>query len=123
MAQIRYLVADVDASVAFYTNQLGFELVRQFGPAMAIVRSGDIELWLAGPAASASRPMPDGTRPKPGGWSRFVLPVEDIGKKVSELRASGVEFRNEVVVGPGGKQILCLDPSGNVIELFEGVKE
>lgn len=119
MAQIRYIVADVPSSISFYTEHLGFELKQQFGSAMAIVQFGDIELWLAGPAASASKPMPNGEQPEPGGWSRFVLPISDIKKKVQELREKGVEFRSDIITGPGGKQILCLDPSGNVVELFE----
>jgi catechol 2,3-dioxygenase-like lactoylglutathione lyase family enzyme len=119
MAAIRYLVDDVDASVSFYTELLGFELIEQFGPAMAIVRRDDLTLWLAGPAASASRPMPDGRKPAPGGWNRFVLQVDDLAAMVERLRASGVGFRNDVVSGPGGKQILCEDPAGNVVELFE----
>ncbi len=123
MAQIRYLVNDVALSIAFYTQQLGFELKQQFGPAMAILESGDIQLWLAGPAASASKPMPDGTQPIPGGWSRFVLPVESLEQTVDTLRANGVQFRNDIVSGPGGQQILCLDPSGNVIELFQSAGE
>jgi len=123
MAQIRYIVKDVDLSIEFYSEHLGFELKQQFGPAMAIVEHGDIQLWLAGPAASASKPMPDGETPAPGGWSRFVLPIEDIEQAVETLRASGVSFRNDIVSGPGGKQILCLDPSGNVIELFESAGE
>ncbi len=123
MAQIRYLVNDVDLSIAFYTQQLGFELKQQFGPAMAILESGDIQLWLAGPAASASKPMPDGTQPIPGGWSRFVLPVERLEQTVETLRANGVQFRNDIVSGPGGQQILCLDPSGNVVELFQSAGE
>ena len=119
MAQIRYIVNNVDETVSFYTDQLGFTLNQQFGPAMAILEKADIQLWVAGPAASASKPMPDGAQPEPGGWARFVLPVENIEKSVSELSANGVKFRNDIVEGPGGKQCLCLDPSGNVIELFE----
>jgi catechol 2,3-dioxygenase-like lactoylglutathione lyase family enzyme len=119
MVQVRYIVSDVGKAVAFYTGLLGFNLVQQFGPAMAIVARGDLELWLAGPAASASRPMPDGAQPVPGGWNRFVLPVEDIERTVAELTAAGAHFRNAIIAGPGGKQILCEDPSGNVIELFE----
>jgi len=119
MAQVRYIVNDVDAAVAFYTSRLGFALVQQFGPAMAILQREDLRLWLAGPPASASRPMPDGTRPAPGGWSRFVLTVEDLESLVEELRREGVRFRNEIVTGPGGRQILCEDPSGNPIELFQ----
>jgi len=119
MATVRYLVADVDAAREFYTGQLGFELVEQFGPAIAMVRYGDLTLWLAGPVASAARPMPDGRKPEPGGWNRLVVEVEDIEARVAQLRAAGARFRNDVVSGPGGKQILVEDPSGNPIELFE----
>jgi catechol 2,3-dioxygenase-like lactoylglutathione lyase family enzyme len=118
MAVMRYLVADVDASIAFY-ERLGFAVEQQFGPAMAIVRRDDLDLWLAGPAASAARPMPDGRVPEPGGWNRVVVTVEDLPARVGELAAAGVSFRNEVVTGPGGRQVLCEDPSGNVVELFE----
>jgi catechol 2,3-dioxygenase-like lactoylglutathione lyase family enzyme len=118
MAVMRYIVADVDASVAFY-SRLGFEVDQQFGPAMAIVGRDDLTLWLAGPSASASRPMPDGRRPEPGGWNRLVLTVDDLTTTVDDLRAVGVPFRNDIVTGPGGRQILCEDPSGNVVELFE----
>jgi catechol 2,3-dioxygenase-like lactoylglutathione lyase family enzyme len=119
MATVRYLVRDVGAAVAFYTSALGFELKQQFGPAMAILARGDLTLWVAGPMASAARPMPDGKKPEPGGWNRFVVEVEDLAGLVAKLRERGVAFRNEVVEGPGGKQILCEDPSGNVVELFE----
>jgi glyoxylase I family protein len=119
MAQVRYFVHDVASSVAFYTSVLGFELRQQFGPAMAIVSRGDLTLWLAGPGASASRPMPDGRRPEPGGWNRFVIEVDDVVATVERLKQGGATFRNEIVTGPGGKQILCEDPSGNVVELFE----
>jgi catechol 2,3-dioxygenase-like lactoylglutathione lyase family enzyme len=119
MATVRYLVRDVDASVAFYTQKLGFALEQQFGPAMAIVRRGDLTLWLAGPMASAARPMPDGRTPEPGGWNRIVVEVEGLDAKIAELEAAGVTFRNRTVTGPGGRQILCEDPSGNVVELFE----
>lgn len=118
MATMRYIVTDVDSSVGFY-GSLGFVLVQQYGPAMAILRSGDLDLWLAGPTASASRPMPDGRPPEPGGWNRVVLSVDGLDARVSDLRAAGVTFRNDVVSGPGGRQILCEDPSGNVVELFE----
>lgn len=118
MATMRYLVSDVDASVAFY-ERLGFAVEQQFGPAIAIMRRDDLDLWLAGPTASAARPMPDGRRPEPGGWNRFVVTVADLAARVEELRAAGVPFRNDIVTGPGGQQILCEDPSGNVVELFE----
>jgi len=119
MASVRYIVDDVDAAVEFYTEALGFEVRQQFGPAMAILARGDLDLWVAGPPASASRPMPDGSRPAPGGWNRFVLEVADLPARVAALRERGVKFRNEIVAGPGGRQILCEDPSGNAIELFE----
>lgn len=119
MAQVRYFVTDVGEAVLFYTGHLGFALKQQFGPAMAILDRGDLQLWLAGAAASASKPMPDGTKPQPGGWNRFVLTVEDLDALVLRLSDAGVRFRNDIVTGPGGKQILCEDPSGNVIELFQ----
>jgi catechol 2,3-dioxygenase-like lactoylglutathione lyase family enzyme len=119
MASVRYLVNDVDAAIAFYRDRLGFTLDQQFGPAMAILRHGDLTLWLAGPAASAAKAMPDGRKPQPGGWNRFVLQVADIAATVGTLRAAGVAFRNDIVSGPGGRQILVEDPSGNVVELFQ----
>jgi catechol 2,3-dioxygenase-like lactoylglutathione lyase family enzyme len=119
MATFRYLVTDVGEAVAFYTGPLSFQLEHQFGPAMAIVRREDLRLWLAGPTASAARPMPNGRVPEPGGWNRIVLEVDDLGAMVEGLRASGVTFRNDIVIGPGGQQILCEDPSGNVVELFQ----
>ena len=119
MTAVRYLVRDVDQAVAFYTKHLGFTLVQQFGPNMAIVTRDDLTLWLAGPGASAARPMPDGRKPEPGGWNRFVLEVEDLGALAAKLKQQGVAFRNDIVTGPGGLQILCEDPSGNVIELFQ----
>lgn len=119
MAQVRYIVENVDQAVAFYSRHLGFERLQQFGPAMAIIQRDDLQLWLAGPTASASKPMPDGAQPMPGGWSRIVISVEDLDKVVSDLRAHGVIFRNDIVSGPGGRQILCEDPSGNPVELFQ----
>lgn len=119
MAEVRYLVDDVDAAVLFYQDFLGFELMQQFGDAMAIVERGDLALWLAGPGASARKPMDDGTMPEPGGWARIVLKVDDMDETVALMRARGVRFRNDVVLGPGGKQVLVVDPSGNLVELFE----
>src|SRR6266404_2969502 len=118
MAYVRYLVSDVQKAVDFYSTHLDFTVQQQF-PAMAILKRDDLTLWLAGPQASASQPMPDGRKPEPGGWNRFVLPVADLAALVKALRAQGVAFRNEIVTGPGGQQILCEDPSGNVIELFQ----
>lgn len=119
MATVRYFVVDVDASVVFYTKHLGFTLRQQFGPNMAILDRGDLTLWLAGRQASASRPMPDGAVPAPGGWNRFVIEVTDLPTFIRTLQDDGVSFRNTMIEGPGGRQILCLDPSGNVIELFQ----
>ena len=119
MATVRYLVSDVERSVAFYIDQLGFEMVEQMGAAFARVQRGDLTLWLAGPQSSAARPMPDGRQPTAGGWNRFVIEVEDLAERVATLTVAGVTFRNAVVAGPGGKQILAEDPSGNVVELFE----
>ncbi len=119
MAAFRYIVADVDQAVDFYTRLLGFTLEKQFGPAMAIVRRDDLSLWLAGPTSSAARPMPDGRKPEPGGWNRIVLAVDNLDAAVERLRVVGARLRNDIVSGPGGRQILVEDPSGNVIELFE----
>ena len=119
MATVRYMVSDVEAAVAFYTRHLGFAVKQQFGSTIAILTRDGFTLWLAGPTASAARPMPDGRTPEPGGWNRFVLQVEDIAQFSAALREQGVPFRNDIVDGPGGKQILCEDPSGNVVELFE----
>ena len=116
---VRYLVSDVEAAIAFYREHLGFDLKQQFGPAMAIVARGDLTLWLAGPVSSAAQPMPNGDRPVPGGWNRIVLTVENLPMLVDKLKFSGVNFRNDIVKGPGGSQILCEDPSGNPIELFQ----
>jgi len=119
MPTIRYIVHDVDQAIAFYRDTLGFRLQQQFGPNMAILERDGLTLWVAGPGASASRPMPDGRRPEPGGWNRFVLQVDDLPTLVADLRGRGVMFRNEIVTGPGGQQILCEDPSGNAVELFQ----
>ena len=121
MPTIRYIVSDVDRAIAFYTQNLGFNLDRQDGPAFATVSKGDLTLWLSGPQSSAARPMPDGRRPKPGGWNRLVLQVDDLPSRVTEMKQAGVAFCNEIVVGPGGKQILTQDPNGNLVELFEPV--
>lgn len=119
MATVRYLVSDVDRAVAFYTGHLGFALIEQMGPAFAILRRDDLTLRVAGPHASASRPMPDGSQPVPGGWNRFVVEVDDLESLVARLRESGVRFRNDILTGVGGKQILAEDSEGNPIELFE----
>ena len=119
MANVRYLVRDVDAAVAFYVDKLGFELVERWGPPFAMVGRGDLTLWLSGPGSSASRPLENGSVPAPGGWNRLVLETDDLDALVERLRQSGVPFRSAIVAGPGGKQILVDDPSGNPIELFE----
>lgn len=119
MARFRYLVHDVDLSVAFYTGHLGFSLSQQFGPAMAIVERDDLALWLAGPRSSAARAMPDGAQPEPGGWNRIVLTIDDLDALHAALAADGVRFRGPIIDGPGGRQVLCEDPSGNPVELFE----
>ena len=119
MAQVRYIVNDVDAAIDFYVSNLGFQLDQQYGPAMAILLKDDLSLWVAGPMASASKPMPDGSTPTPGGWSRFVLTVENMDEFVAQLKENGVNLKNDILEGPGGRQVLCEDPSGNTIELFE----
>jgi glyoxylase I family protein len=119
---VRYQVKDVSRSVAFYTHQLGFKLDQQNLPAFAQVSIGDLKLILSGPGASGSRPMPDGRRQEPGGWNRVVLQINDLAARVDELKKGGLHFRNNLEVGPGGKQIQLEDPDGNAIELFEPVR-
>ncbi len=116
---VRYMVGDVDAAVAFYTTHLGFTLLSRTAPAFADVARGDLRLLLSGPTSSAGRAMPDGRQPEPGGWSRIQLVVEDIAAEVERLRGAGLRFRNDIVRGPGGAQVLVEDPSGNPIELFQ----
>ena len=120
MATVRYLVGDVERSIAFYTRYLGFKVEQKMGPAFARVSRDDLTLWIAGPQSSAARPMPDGRRPEPGGWNRFVIEVDDLASLVARMeKDGGVRFRNQIVVGPGGKQIVLEDPDGNPVELFE----
>jgi catechol 2,3-dioxygenase-like lactoylglutathione lyase family enzyme len=119
MATIRYLVKNVETALEFYTTHLGFERLEQMGPAFAIVSKGDLLLWLSGPQTSAARPMPDGRKPVPGGWNRLVIEVEDIESLVASMKSAGVLFRNDIISGPGGRQILAEDPSGNPIEIFQ----
>jgi catechol 2,3-dioxygenase-like lactoylglutathione lyase family enzyme len=116
---VRYMVDDVEAAVEWYTKHLGFSLLSNHAPAFADVRRGALRLLLSGPLSSAGRPMPDGERPSPGGWNRIHLIVDDLAVEVERLRAAGVRFRNDVVTGPGGSQILLIDPSGNIVELFQ----
>lgn len=116
---VRYQVKDVARSVAFYTQTLGFNLDQQHLPAFAQVSVDNLKLILSGPGASGSRPMPDGRQQEPGGWNRVVLQVGDLPARVADLQKAGVHFRNEVEIGPGGKQIQIEDPDGNPIELFQ----
>lgn len=116
---VRYLVDDVAAAVDFYTGHLDFSVLSSFPPAFADVQRGNLRLLLSGPASSAGRPMTDGTKPGPGGWNRIHFIVEDLDSEIARLRAEGVPFRNEVVTGPGGAQVLICDPSGNFVELFQ----
>jgi catechol 2,3-dioxygenase-like lactoylglutathione lyase family enzyme len=119
VAIVRYLVNDVSVAIVFYTELLGFTLDQQMGPAFAIVRRDDLSVWLAGPKSSAARSMPDGRKPEPGGWNRLVLELDDLEAEVAALREANVRFRNDIVTGPGGRQILLEDPDGNPIELFQ----
>jgi catechol 2,3-dioxygenase-like lactoylglutathione lyase family enzyme len=116
---VRYLVDDVEAAVDFYTKHFGFTVLTSVLPAFADVSRGNLRLLLSGPTSSAGRPMPDGRTPEPGGWNRIHLIVEDIAAEAERLRSAGVNFRNDIVSGPGGQQILAEDPAGNVVELFQ----
>ncbi len=119
MVSVRYMVDDVKEALDFYTNVLGFKVLTSFAPAFADVARGNLRLLLSGPTSSAGRPMPDGAKPGPGGWNRIHLIVDDIATEVARLRDAGAGFRNDILSGPGGKQVLLQDPSGNVIELFQ----
>ena len=119
MVSVRYMVDDVAKALEFYTGFLGFEVLTAFPPAFADVHRGNLRLLLSGPQSSAGRAMPDGEKPGPGGWNRIHLIVEDIAAEVARLKAAGAPFRNEILSGPGGQQILLQDPSGNVVELFQ----
>ena len=116
---VRYMVDDVEAAVGWYTSRLGFTLLSNAAPAFADVARGPLRLLLSGPTSSAGRPMPDGRQPEPGGWNRVQLVVDDLASEVEGLRGHEVAFRNEIVTGPGGSQILLEDPAGNVVELFQ----
>jgi catechol 2,3-dioxygenase-like lactoylglutathione lyase family enzyme len=119
LVSVRYMVDDVERAVDFYTRHFGFTVGRHAAPAFVEVLRGRLRLLLSGPKSSAGRPMPDGRRPEPGGWNRIHLIVEDIDAEVERLRAQDVPFRNDIVTGPGGRQILLDDPSGNPVELFQ----
>ena len=116
---VRYLVDDVATDVEFYTSHLGFTVLTSFPPAFADVQRGNLRLLLSGPTSSAGRAMTDGAKPGPGGWNRIHLIVDDLEREIERLRGEGVPFRNEVVKGPGGSQVLICDPSGNLVELFQ----
>jgi catechol 2,3-dioxygenase-like lactoylglutathione lyase family enzyme len=116
---VRYMVDDVKAAIEWYANHLGFSLLSNQAPAFADIKRGSLRLLLSGPTSSAGRPMPDGEQPRPGGWNRIHLIVDDLPAEVTRLRAAGVQFRNDIVTGPGGSQILLVDPSGNLVELFQ----
>jgi catechol 2,3-dioxygenase-like lactoylglutathione lyase family enzyme len=116
---VRYMVDDVEEAIAFYTKLLDFELSTSAAPAFADVKRGNLRLLLSGPASSAGRPMADGTKPGAGGWNRIHFIVADLDAEVARLRAAGARFRNDIIEGPGGRQILLQDPSGNVVELFQ----
>ena len=118
MAKVRYFVDDVEAAVSFYVQHLGFELVFNAG-AFAMIEKDDLTLWISGPKTSAAKPMLDGRVPEPGGWNRFVFEVDDIEAVVTSMRQAGIHFRNDIISGVGGKQILAEDPSGNPIEVFQ----
>ena len=119
LVNVRYMVDDVDTAIAFYTTHFGFTLRSSAAPAFADVVRGNLRLLLSGPASSAGRPMPDGRAPAPGGWNRIHLIVDDLAAEVQRLRDAGLRFRNDIVKGPGGQQILVDDPAGNPIELFQ----
>ena len=119
LVNVRYMVDDVDNAVAFYTTHFGFALRSSAAPAFADVTRGRLRLLLSGPSSSAGRPMPDGRAPEPGGWNRIHLIVEDLAAEVERLRAAGLTFRNDIVSGPGGRQIVLDDPAGNPVELFQ----
>src|SRR4051794_21157677 len=119
LVSVRYMVDDVEESIDFYTRHFGFAVRSSAAPAFADVVRGNLRLLLSGPTSSAGRPMPDGRKPASGGWNRVHFIFDDIATEVNRLRSAGVSFRNDIVSGPGGRQILVDDPSGNPIELFE----
>jgi catechol 2,3-dioxygenase-like lactoylglutathione lyase family enzyme len=122
MATVRYLVRDVDEAIPFY-GALGFEVTERWGPPFAMVSRGDLTLWLSGPGSSAARPLPGGRVPEPGGWNRLVIEVQNLEMAIRDLQAQGAKFRSDPVQGPGGRQLLVEDPSGNPVELFEAAED
>ena len=118
-ASVLYMIDDVPAAIAFYTEHLGFEAFMSAAPAFADVRRGNLRLLISGPRSSAGRPMPDGAQPGPGGWNRIHLIVDDLDSEITRLRTAGITFRSDTVSGPGGRQILITDPSGNLVEMFQ----
>ena len=121
MANVRYIVDDVDRAIAFYET-LGFAVVERWGPPFAMVGRGDLTLWLSGPASSAGKPLPDGATPAPGGWLRIVIEVDDLDAAIAALPPGAARLRSAPIIGPGGRQVLVDDPSGNPVELFEARK-
>jgi catechol 2,3-dioxygenase-like lactoylglutathione lyase family enzyme len=119
IVNVRYMVDDVEVAVEWYARHLGFSLLSSHAPAFADIKRGSLRLLLSGPTSSAGRAMPDGEQPRPGGWNRIHLIVDDLPAEVVRLRTAGVQFRNDIVTGPGGSQILLIDPSGNFVELFQ----
>lgn len=119
VVNVRYMVGDVQEAADWYVDLMGFSRLPNASPAFAAVERGPLRLLLSGKASSAGRPMPDGRQPEPGGWTRFQIIVEDLAAEVERLRGEGVRFRNDIVTGPGGSQILAEDPSGNLVELFQ----
>jgi catechol 2,3-dioxygenase-like lactoylglutathione lyase family enzyme len=119
VVNVRYMVDDVEAAIEWYSKHLGFSLLSNHAPAFADIKRGSLRLLLSGPTSSAGRPMSDGEQPRAGGWNRIHLVVDDLPAEVTRLRSAGVSFRNEIVTGPGGSQILLVDPSGNLVELFQ----
>lgn len=119
VVNVRYMVDDVEAAIEWYSKHLGFSLLSNHAPAFADIKRGSLRLLLSGPTSSAGRPMSDGEQPRAGGWNRIHLVVDDLPAEVTRLRSAGASFRNEIVTGPGGSQILLVDPSGNLVELFQ----
>lgn len=123
IVNVRYMVNDVEAAIKWYAQHLGFSLLSNHAPAFADIKRGSLRLLLSGPSSSAGRPMADGEQPRSGGWNRIHLIVDDLPAEVNRLRTAGARFRNDIVTGPGGSQILLVDPSGNLVELFQPARD